>query len=76
MNQQPDSITNFKFIFHMVSIFFSFFHPQSSSSSGSFGHYFDLTRVMDETKLSSIPIQTFSVTSEMAKCLSCTEERK
>ena len=76
MNQQPDSITNFKFIFHMVSIFFSFFHPQSSSSSGSFGHYFDLTRVMDETKLSSVPIQTFSVTSEVAKCLSCTGERK
>ncbi|RMX46083.1 hypothetical protein pdam_00009380 [Pocillopora damicornis] len=49
---------------------------ESSPSSGSFGHYFDLTRVMDETKLSSIPIQTFSVTSEMAKCLSCTEERK
>ncbi|XP_022781811.1 elongator complex protein 4-like isoform X3 [Stylophora pistillata] len=49
---------------------------ESSPSSGTFGHYYDLTRVMDKTKLSSVPIQTFIVTSEIAKCLNCTEERK
>ncbi|KAJ7384444.1 Elongator subunit elp4 [Desmophyllum pertusum] len=49
---------------------------ESSPSHAKFGHYFDLTRVMDEQKLSSVPVQTFSVTSEMSKCLECSEERK
>ncbi|XP_078346504.1 elongator complex protein 4-like isoform X2 [Oculina patagonica] len=49
---------------------------ESSPSQTKFGHYFDLTRVMDEQKLSSVPVQTFSVTSEMSKCLECAEERK
>ena len=36
-----------------------------------FGHYFDLTRTMDDQKVSSVPIYMFSVNSEMSKCLEC-----
>lgn len=41
-----------------------------------FGHYFDLTRTMDDQKISSVPIHTFSVNSEMSKCLECSAAEK
>ena len=41
-----------------------------------FGHYFDLTRTMDDQKVSSVPIHTFSVSSEMSKCLECSAAEK
>ena len=41
-----------------------------------FGHYFDLTRTMDDQKVSSVPIHTFSVNSEMSKCLECSAAEK
>ncbi|CAH3147182.1 unnamed protein product [Porites lobata] len=49
---------------------------ESSPSPVKFGHYFDLTRTMDDQKVSSVPIHTFSVSSEMSKCLECSAAEK
>jgi len=49
---------------------------ESSPFHAKFGHYYDLTRVMDEQTVSSVPIQIFNVASEMSKCLEISEEKR
>jgi len=49
---------------------------ESSPSYAKFGHYFDLTKVMDKQKISSVPVQTFSVSSEITKCLESSTGKK
>ena len=52
------------------------FFQQSSPFHAKFGHYYDLTRVMDEQTVSSVPTQIFNVASERSKCLEISEEKR
>ncbi|XP_067043391.1 elongator complex protein 4-like isoform X3 [Acropora muricata] len=40
---------------------------ECTPSYAKFGHYFDLTKVMDEDRVQSVPAQTFNVTNEMTE---------
>ncbi|XP_068673027.1 elongator complex protein 4-like isoform X2 [Montipora foliosa] len=49
---------------------------ESTLSYAKFGHYFDLTKVMDEERVYSVPVRTFSVTNEAADLLECPVKRQ